>query len=88
MPSYRIIKSLNSCPKIIGNERSFFQISIDIMGCLFNRIINNGSGGAIYLDYVPFNMTILESSFFECISTKYGGGIYFYRGNSSILKKI
>ena len=68
--------------------RSYHNTNIYISQCSFFRyLLYSGDGGVIYVSGGSYSMNISYSMFYNCISSIYGGAIFF-KSNDSSLKMI
>ena len=79
---------LNKCPEISDNQRAIYNENINLLNCIFNRMIINGKGGAISIDNAPCSINLESSNFFECKCTEKGGAIYFLNGQDVKIDKV
>ena len=79
---------LNNCPEITDNKRAFYNENINLLNCIFNRMIITGNGGAILIDNAPCNLNLENTNFFECKCTEKGGAIYFENGQNMKMDKV
>ena len=57
--------------------------------CLISNFFGSGNGGAIFIDIPGLSLSINETTFYECISTKgNGGAIFFINGLNIFLFRI
>jgi len=69
----------------IDQGRSYIDININISNCFFSRYSQyDGDGGVIYVNGGDYSMNINYTMFNNCVSSSWGGGIYFSSSNSCI----
>jgi len=67
----------------IDNGRSYYQESVNISDCIFNRIsFFVGNGGIICVDGGSFVLCVSYSAFINCSSFNQGGGVFFNSASS------
>jgi len=69
----------------IDQGRSYLDMNIYISNCFFSRYLTySGNGGVIHVYGGDYSMNINYSMLYNCVSSNYGGAIYFSSSNSLV----
>lgn len=70
--------------KVVGRSYEFSSYQLIVMDCLFKRLSSYSDYGGVICLRDKSNLTLSDSSFYNCRSSNHGGAVYFYAMNALV----